>query len=76
MNPVNLAYSGASGLRGLAAGMRGLVWVVVQLYEHPVIGIPVGILLICVLIFVVVRIVQRRRGSQTRFKLIQYRLRQ
>jgi hypothetical protein len=64
MDPVNLAYSGAAGMRGWAAGMRGLVWVVVQLYEHPVIGIPVGILLICVVIVVVVRIVRRRGASK------------
>jgi hypothetical protein len=53
MHPVNQAFSGA----GLAGVLRLLVWVVVGLYEHPVIGIPVGILLICILIVVVARIV-------------------
>ncbi len=48
---MNLAYT---ALSGGGSFFRGIVWVVVQLYEHPVIGIPVGILLICVLIVVVV----------------------
>lgn len=59
MDPVNLADKLPPGSGG---ALRGIVLVVVWLFEHPVIGIPVGILLICVLIVVVVRIVRRRRG--------------
>jgi hypothetical protein len=60
MHPVNLAISEAgkgTELYGLIWFVRGLIWVVKELYEHPVIGIPVGILLICILIVVVARIV-------------------
>jgi hypothetical protein len=53
MHPVNLAMSGIS-----AYGVgRFFAWVAYELYEHPVIGIPVGIFLICILIVVVARIV-------------------
>jgi hypothetical protein len=57
MDPVNLAFEVPSGR------WAGIVWVVQELYEHPLIGIPVGILLISVLIIVVVRVVQMRRGD-------------
>jgi hypothetical protein len=40
-----------------------LVRAVLELFKHPVIGIPVGILLICVLIVGLVRIVQMLRGK-------------
>jgi hypothetical protein len=38
--------------------VRLIAWVVRMLYEHPMIGIPVAILLICGLIVVVVRAVR------------------
>jgi Flp pilus assembly protein TadB len=66
VDPVNLAISEAgkgTELYGLMWFVRGLIWVVEELHEHPVIGIPVGIVLICVLIVVVVRIVQLLRGK-------------
>lgn len=61
MDQVDLAFevphvAGAGRL--IVWVVRGIVWVVRGLYEHPVIGIPVGILLICALIVVVVRIVR------------------
>jgi hypothetical protein len=64
MEPVNLAFEVPAGAgRGIVWVVRGIVWVVRELYEHPVIGIPVGILLsfalICGLIVVVVRIVSK-----------------
>jgi ribose/xylose/arabinose/galactoside ABC-type transport system permease subunit len=36
------------------------------LFEHPAIGIPVGILLICVLIALVALAVRRRRSGRSR----------
>lgn len=57
MDPVNLAFEVPSGR------WAGIVWIVWELYEHPVIGVPVGILLICVLIVVAVRVVQMLRGK-------------
>jgi len=42
---------------------RGIVWLVIEVFEHPITRIIVGILLICVLIVVVVRIVQMWRGK-------------
>jgi hypothetical protein len=61
MDPVNLAFEVPAGA-GVGL-VRGLVWVVRELYEHPAIGVPVGILLICVLIVVVVRVIQMLRGK-------------
>jgi hypothetical protein len=62
MEPVNLVIAaGIGGLFHLLGLVRFLVWVVKVLYWHPMIGIPVGILLICVIV-VVVRVVRRRRG--------------
>jgi hypothetical protein len=59
MDPVNLGFELPAGAgRGIVWVVRGIVWVVRELYEHPMIGIPVGILLICVLIVIVVRIVR------------------
>ena len=47
MDPVNLAPEIPAGAgRGIFRIVRGIVWVVRELYEHPMIGIPVGILLI------------------------------
>lgn len=43
-------------VRGLYWIVRGILWVGRELYEHPLIGIPFGILLIGVLIVGVVRI--------------------
>jgi hypothetical protein len=64
MDPVNLAFEVPAGAgRGIVGLVRGIVWVVRELYEHPLIGIPVGILLICLLIVIVVRIVQMLRGK-------------
>jgi hypothetical protein len=64
MDPVNLAFEVPAGAGRLIVWViRGIVWVVRVLYEYPMIGIPLGILLICGLIFVVVRIVQMRRGK-------------
>jgi hypothetical protein len=57
MDPVNLAKDLPVG-----AG-RGIVWLFVEFFEHPITRIVVGILLICVLIVVVVRIVQICRGK-------------
>jgi hypothetical protein len=57
MDPVNLAKELPAG-----AG-RGIVRLVIELFEHPITRIIVGILLICVLIVVVVRIVQMWRGK-------------
>jgi hypothetical protein len=59
MDPVNLAKEvpHVPG-RGIVWIVRGIVWVVRKLYEHPMIGIPVGILLICLLIVAVVRILR------------------
>ena len=42
---------------------RGIFWLVIELFEHPITRIIVGILLICVLIVVVVRIVEMWRGK-------------
>jgi hypothetical protein len=56
MDRVNVA---AGGLRGL----RGIVLAVEWLFDHPAIGIPVGILLICALIFIVVLMVRKRPGN-------------
>jgi hypothetical protein len=59
MDPVNLAFEVPAGAgRGIVWVVRGTVWVVRELYEHPMIGIPVGILLVFVLIVVVVRAVR------------------
>ena len=64
MNPANLAptASAAGEGEGFLAFLRGVVfvfrvipWTVRELATHPLIGIPVGILTICALIFVVVR---------------------
>ena len=58
MHPVNLASEVPAGAgRVMFWVIRGIVWVVRELYEHPVIGIPVGIFLIFILIVVVARIV-------------------
>ena len=64
MDPVHPTYTALSG-EGVAAGLRG-IFLVLRLYESPMIGIPVGILLFCVLIVVVVRILRRRRASDVR----------
>lgn len=66
MDPVNLASEIPAGEgRGfvwlvwrIVWIFRGIGWVVRELYEHPMIGIPVGILLICGLIVGVVRVVR------------------
>jgi hypothetical protein len=57
MDSVNLAKELPAG-----AG-RGIVWLVMEFFEHPMIRILVGILLICVLIVVAVRVVQMWRGK-------------
>jgi hypothetical protein len=54
MDPVNLAKE----LPHVGGAGSGIAHFVGWLYEHPAIGIPVGILLICVLIVVMVRLVQ------------------
>ncbi len=67
MDMVNLAFEVPAGAGRLVVGaIRGIVWVVRLLYEYPMIGIPVGILLLCGLIVVVVRKVQMRRGKSKR----------
>jgi len=64
MDPANLAFEVPAGAgRGIVGLIRGIVWVVRELYEHPMIGVPVGILLICVLMVVLVRVVQMLRGK-------------
>jgi len=65
MHPTNLAFISKAGFRlyGLSWVVCALIWVVEELYKHPMIGIPVGILLICVVIVVMVRIVQMLRGK-------------
>jgi hypothetical protein len=57
MDPVSLAYTPSGWF-------VGVVWGVVELFEHPAIGIPAGILMICVLVVFVVRVVRRRRASK------------
>ena len=65
MDPVNLAYP-VAGISCPGCGVA-VIWGVAELFKHPMVGIPVGILLIClicVLIVVAVRIVRRRRASK------------
>jgi hypothetical protein len=60
MHPVNLAVSTegiGGGLAVVNLVVRLLIWGVQELFEHPLLGILVGILLICVLIVIVARIV-------------------
>jgi hypothetical protein len=56
MHPVNLAYSEA-GSWNIWSAVRLVAWVVHELYEHPVIGIAVGVILIAILIAIAVRVV-------------------
>jgi len=61
MHQVSLAYPVGIHCPGCGTAVG---WVVARLFGYPAIGIPVGILLICALIVVVVRIVRRRQASK------------
>jgi len=62
-NPAVISEAGIGSLYGLFWLVRSVIWAVPELFKHPVIGIPVGVLLTCVLIIVVVRLVQMLRGK-------------